>query len=66
MVMRYSLVSDSELTYPLPTFASLLATFLKIKAKKRFSKNFANTQVCYVSFFVHLQEMIDVVNVCAQ
>jgi len=47
MAMRYGLAGDSELTYPLPMFASLLATFLKIKAKKRFWKNFANTRVCH-------------------
>jgi len=52
MAMKYSLASDSELTYLLPTFAFLLATFLKIKAKKRLWKNFANTQVCHGIIFV--------------
>jgi len=46
MVMRFGLASDSELTYLLPMFAFSSATFLKIKTKKRFWKNFGSTQVC--------------------
>jgi len=52
MAVKYGLASGSELTYPLPMFASLWATFLKIKVKKRFWKNFANTQVCRGIMFV--------------
>jgi len=50
--MRYGLGSDSELTYPLPMFASLSATFRKTKAEKTFWMNFVNTPVCNGVFFV--------------